>query len=162
MTLTSILKRLNQSTPFDEEQFTRFLQDILGWNDFAIARDNLPVHLHEATEEFSRLNTSKQHNTYVWILKLKRQNAQVERDLLDFIAKKSPNVSWSFGTPKSTIGNSAGWVWSMNNLTIDGWTSVTNIQTTLGHSCCWTISIQTNLCRHSNHTSSKPNCKVSC
>ncbi len=88
MTLTSILKRLNQSTPFDEEQFKGFLQDILGWNEFTIARENLPVHLHEATEEFSRLYTSKRSTTYVWILKLKRQNPHAEQALLDFIAQK--------------------------------------------------------------------------
>ena len=52
-------EKTNQSTPFDEAQFKRFLQDILGGDDVAIARDNLPTELHEATEEFSRLHTTK-------------------------------------------------------------------------------------------------------
>ena len=88
MTLTSILKRLNQSTPFDEAQFIGLLQDILGWSTVAIARENLPVHLHEATEEFSRLYTSKPSTMYVWLLKLKYQNPITEEALLDFIAQK--------------------------------------------------------------------------
>ena len=128
-------KRLNQSTPFDEAQFKGFLQDILGWSEFALSRDNLPVHLHEATEEFSRLYTAKHPTLHIWILKLKRQNPNIERSLLNFIAQKESECIAVIRYPE--VKN-----WKLGLVTlIDGeahykWMALAmNTPITLGHSC---------------------------
>ena len=100
MTPATILKILNQSTPFDEAQFHVFLQELLGWHDLKLSRDNMPTDLHECVAEFSRLFSSTQSSIVIWILKLKEGSQHAEQDLLNFIASKEEQCLVVIGYPE--------------------------------------------------------------
>ena len=91
---------------------------------FAIARDNLPVHLHEATEEFFSAQHFKQPTTYVWI-QFKRQNIHAEQALLDFIAQKESECIVVIRYPE--VNNwKLGWVSLIDNKSHYKWMDIGN------------------------------------